>query len=353
MGDLPRVVHVAPDPAGRGGMAAVVRSLLESPLRERYALDAIVTHRMGSRATRVLVSARGLSRLALWCARNRGGIVHIHSAVRGSIYRKAVAVVLARWLGARVIFHLHAGPGDIEAFAGRLSARRRTALARALRQADVVVSVSGAGADALRAAFDLPDVVVIANAAPPPPADPPAPVDERVLYLGGFEDPAKGGAVLVEALPTLLASDSPIELALAGPGEPPRELLAACGNGRVSWLGWLDESAKRRELERAAIVVLPSLSEGLPVVLLEAMGYGRAIVASAVGGIPEVVTDGVEGLLLEPGDTRALADALLTLVRAPERARALGAAGRARVARMSQADLVDRLDALYREVAAR
>src|SRR5262249_43720171 len=145
----PPVVHVAPDPAGRGGMAAVVRQLLASPLGERYELSSVVTHRTGSRLPRLLVSLPGATPPAGLCVRHRGGSVPVHPAVRGSIYRKAAAVALARTLGAHVIFHLHAGVGDIEAFAGGLSARRRALLARALRRAHVTVSVSEAGAASL------------------------------------------------------------------------------------------------------------------------------------------------------------------------------------------------------------
>lgn len=353
MTDRPRVVYVAPDPAGRGGMAAVVRALLASRLGERYELSAIVTHRTGSRAARVLVSLEGLGRLAVWCGRHRGAIVHIHSAVRGSIYRKAAATVLARTLGAHVVVHLHAGAGDIADFAATLGSRRRAVLGRALRRAHVVVSVSEAGAEALRHTFALPAVVVIPNAAPTPPPQVPMPEADRVLYLGGFEDPAKGGAELVRALPLLSSAGDPApRVVLAGPGEPPAELRASA-NGHVEWRGWLSEAQKRSALEQAAVVVLPSRSEGLPIVLLEAMGYRRAIVATRVGGMPEVITDGVDGLLVPPGDPQALADALLTLVRDPTRARVLGGAAHARVATMSEDAFVERLDALYRELLAR
>jgi glycosyltransferase involved in cell wall biosynthesis len=79
------------------------------------------------------------------------------------------------------------------------------------------------------------------------------------------------------------------------------------------------------------IVVLPSLSEGLPMVALEAMSLGRPIVATQVGGIPEIVVDGVTGVLVPPGDHRALATAIGSLLSDTERARALGHAGQTRV----------------------
>jgi glycosyltransferase involved in cell wall biosynthesis len=81
------------------------------------------------------------------------------------------------------------------------------------------------------------------------------------------------------------------------------------------------------------VLVLPSLSEALGLVLLEAGALGVPVVATAVGGIPEVVEDGVTGILVPPGQPDALADAVTRLLRDPERARAMGEAGRARVER--------------------
>ena len=90
---------------------------------------------------------------------------------------------------------------------------------------------------------------------------------------------------------------------------------------------------------------------GLPVV--EAMAAGRPVVASRAGGIPELVADGRTGLLVEPGDPLALADALLTLLADPERARAMGAAGRKdAVAHWTWQRAADRLCAVYGSLAA-
>jgi glycosyltransferase involved in cell wall biosynthesis len=347
LGRRPAVAIVSPDPAGRGGMAAVVRGLLDSPLAQRYALTPIVTHRTGSVPRRVAVSLRGMAALARWCLRHPGGVVHVHSAVRGSLYRKAAAIALARLLRHPVVVQFHAGPGDIDAFAAPLSRRRLAALSWALHRAQLVLSVSEAGARSLRETFGLRQVDVIPNAVPRWPAEAPPLGEPLVLFLGGFEDPAKGGVELVAALERVLARQPAARIVLAGPGTPP-PLPAG-----VEWRGWLDQAAKRAALEQATIVTLPSNSEGLPIVLLEAMGYGRALVATRVGGIPEIVSDGAEALLVDAGDVPALAEALLQLLADPARVAALGAAARARVVELGADDVVARLDRIYRELAAR
>ena len=96
------------------------------------------------------------------------------------------------------------------------------------------------------------------------------------------------------------------------------------------------------------VFVLPSLWEGFGLVLVEAMAAGRPVVASAVGPIPEIVADGETGLLVPPGDPVALAEAIITLLRDPARAAAMGKAGRSRVEQELRLDaMVARTEALY------
>lgn len=104
-------------------------------------------------------------------------------------------------------------------------------------------------------------------------------------------------------------------------------------------------------LRRAALFVLPSLTEGLPLTVLEAMASGIPVVATSVGGIPEVVEDGATGVLVPAGDPAALADALLRVHSNPVDARAMGLAGRRRVEAMFDVRrTVSQYQGLYREI---
>ena len=105
--------------------------------------------------------------------------------------------------------------------------------------------------------------------------------------------------------------------------------IAQLGLGdRVHLLGFRTDIPEL--LAGCDLFVLPSLFEGLPLSILEAMAAGKAVVATAIGGNDEAVVDGVTGLLVPPADPEALADALRTLLREPERRRRLGEAGRRR-----------------------
>ena len=104
-------------------------------------------------------------------------------------------------------------------------------------------------------------------------------------------------------------------------------------------------------LETLDVVALPSWTEGLPIVLLEAMAHGRPVVATPVGGTPELVTDGETGLLVPPRDPEALAAALRRVLDDPDLARRLGTAARARVAeRFTAAEQARRTLAIYDDV---
>lgn len=349
----PLVAHLGPDPADGGGMPEALRRVLASRLATTHLLRVIPTHRTGSLPARLAVFARALGALAAFCLGCGPRIVHIHATVRGSMYRKVLCVALAKALGRPVVLHVHAGAAELALLHDRVAAPTRAAFGWAFRHADRVLAVSSATARVAEAQFGAGSATVLPNAAPDPvPAGEPiarAAGEAEILYLGGFADPVKGADVLLAAVPEILRRTPGALLSLAGPGTPP---AGATDRPGVRWLGWLDEAGKREALGRAEIFVLPSTSEGLPMTLLEAMAHGRAIVATRVGGVPDVVTDGVEGLLIAPSDPDALATALAELVADADRRRTLGAAAQARASALGADAVADRLAALYQELLA-
>jgi glycosyltransferase involved in cell wall biosynthesis len=179
-----------------------------------------------------------------------------------------------------------------------------------------------------------------AGAEPPAAGDGPA---AGVLYVG----PAaahKGRAVLLEAhrrLPAGLA-----RLVVVGDGGP--------DTPGVEYAGRLDGDALWARYRAAAVVVVPSVwPEPCPTVALEAMGWGRPLVASRNGGLVDLVADGDSGVLVPPGDPAALAAALRALLEDGGRRRAMGTAALARAQAFSTGAVVPRIEATYREVASR
>jgi glycosyltransferase involved in cell wall biosynthesis len=177
---------------------------------------------------------------------------------------------------------------------------------------------------------------------PPPPAPPAEP---RLLAIGRLIS-IKGFDVLLRAFALARADVPALTLDLAGDGPLAADLRAAAPEG-VRFLGHVAPVAPL--LEQAAVVVVPSRGEGFGMVALEAAERGRAAIVSDVGGLPEIVEHGATGLVVPPGDERALADAIVQLVRTPEIVRAYGEAARERAVREFSADAAaDGVEAVYR-----
>jgi glycosyltransferase involved in cell wall biosynthesis len=225
-------------------------------------------------------------------------------------------LVHAHWLAAGLVARTLGRPYVLQVWGTDVElARHAPLLARpVLRGARVVVCASRALADQARGLGGL-DVRVIPSGVDLPAsvgaeAEPP-----EILYAGRLS-PEKGVAELVEAARGL-------KLVVAGDGPLRDELPGA--------LGLVPHDELERLLARAAVVVCPSRREGFGVVCAEAMAHGRPVVATAVGGLLDLVVDGETGLLVPPRDPPALRAAIDRLLADPGLRRRLGEAGRERI----------------------
>jgi len=282
------------------------------------------------------------ARLAARLARHRPRILHTHlvhadvlGQVAGTIARVPLRISTKHGFDP---FREHRVVAAADRFAGR-RAHVHIAISRGL--ARYLDEVEG---------FDERSFEIVHYGIPTGPGPAASGDPLRILCVGRLI-PVKGHSVLLDAFSRARAELPGLTLAIAGSG-PLEEKLRTRADEGVDWLGHV--SPVEPELERAGIVVVPSLGEGFGMVALEAMARGRAVVASDVGGLPEIVADGETGLLVPPGDADALAAALLALARDPARARVLGEAGRRRAqVEFSVERCVERTDALYRAALAR
>ena len=180
-------------------------------------------------------------------------------------------------------------------------------------------------------------------------------VDQDAFLIAsvGRLEPVKGHFHLIDALPDVIRRHPHTILALVGDGELLRDL-----KDRARSLGLADRvrfPGHRKDvagiLAAADLFVLPSLNEGFGLALLEAMAAGLATVASRVGGVPEVVSEGETGILVPPAEPHALADAVLRLMGDPEGRTRMGTAGRERARQCFSIErTVRQTDRLYREL---
>jgi glycosyltransferase involved in cell wall biosynthesis len=153
-------------------------------------------------------------------------------------------------------------------------------------------------------------------------------IDQRALLIGtaGRLDPVKGHIGLLRAAKTILQADPHARFAVIGDGPLGKQLMTQATELHVDQaFHFIGPRADVFDLMAAMdIFVLPSLNEGIPMALLEAMTLARPAVAAAVGGIPEVIQDRCNGLLVPAGDDVALAEACIELSRDAQLAQALG-----------------------------
>jgi glycosyltransferase involved in cell wall biosynthesis len=277
--------------------------------------------------------------------RLRPDVVHAHYASHYGI--------LAAWAGLSPLV-VSVWGADVEVFPRR-SFVARWLLCRALAQADRVTATSAYLARITRQLVPGVGVEVV-----PFGVDTgffqPAPVRDTLLVVSNKHLEAVYGAeLLVEATARLRREGLAVKLVLLGGGsraETIRRQAATLGLGEAVHLaGPQSPEEVRAWLEQAAVAAYPSYRESFGVATLEASAMGRPVVASRVGGLTEVVVDGVTGVLVPVGDVGALAAALADLLRDPDRRARMGAAGVRWVRdHFSWTASLDRMEAVYRVV---
>jgi glycosyltransferase involved in cell wall biosynthesis len=179
-------------------------------------------------------------------------------------------------------------------------------------------------------------------------------LDRHKILVGfvGWLLPIKGPMHLLNAMDLVRRRHPEAVLVFVGKGELEQELKAKAEKLEMSnsavFLGWRKDLAEIMQL--LDILVLPSLNEGMGRVVVEAMAAAKPVVASLTGGIPDLVRHNETGLLVPPGNETALAESIQWLIENPESAKIMGLKGRQRCEPFSLQSMIDKLDALYRDL---
>jgi glycosyltransferase involved in cell wall biosynthesis len=335
---------------------------------------AFVAERLGVRVVSVpemereisaLHDAASIRRLAEIIRAERPHVLHTHTAKAGALAR--AAALLAGSARPPVVLHTFHGHVLKGYFGPARTAFFKRVERTLARLSDVLVAVSPEVRDELVELGVAPPgkFVVIRLGIPLEErlADPTSELDYRRLY--GIPEQAfvvgwvgrmtgvKDTATALEILRATRERGVEAVLCLVGDG-PDRERLEQAahdlGIARACYfVGYQEDVAGYYRLFDAFL--LPSVTEGTPVSAIEALASGTPVVANRVGGVPDVVRDGVDGYLVDPGDVEGAATSLATLAANPELGERLGSAGRARVLeRYSVSRLVDDVDRLYRSL---
>jgi glycosyltransferase involved in cell wall biosynthesis len=338
-----------------GGIASVVNAYREDGLFERRAIIYIATHCNGTTPQKFrLFMYSWFSYLAMLL---QGNVIlaHVHTAADASFWRKTLFIFPGFLLRVPTVLHIHAG-GFPDFYEHRCSVLARSIVRYVCDRADCVIVVSAALKHWTESISKNQQIVTIYN-----PVHVPVLVDAtlrtqaQVLFLGRLEK-GKGIYDLLHAIRQIVGRHPNIKLILGGDGDLERTRAAIHQLGIAAYVelpGWVSGPAKALLLAQAAVYVLPSYAEGLPMSLLEAMSAGLAVIATPVGGIPEAITDGVEGCLVPPGDVDKLSATLDTLLSDKGLRHRMGAAGRTKAEIVfSSKHIIPLIEELYRQLGA-
>jgi glycosyltransferase involved in cell wall biosynthesis len=316
--------------SNRSGGVGTMMAALQAQWGSQVTARVIDTRGPGSRVAGILYFASTMVRFvpAAWWA----DVVHLHMTTRGSVVRKCMLSTLARALGRPVIVHMHGA--DFFAYYDALLPVWQRRVASSLRAASHVVVLGEGWRHFLieRAGLDESRVSVVRNAIAQPLARPrPEGEMTHLLFLGRLGE-RKGVPDLLAALASRPLSCRRWRATLAGDGEVAHfaGLVGRAGlAGRISLPGWVGRDEAARLLASADVLVLPSHDEALPMAVIEAMAHGVPVIATPVGVLGEILLNDSNALVVRPGDTGGLAEALVRLIDDAPLRRRLGQAGHA------------------------
>ncbi|WP_158258728.1 glycosyltransferase family 4 protein [Rhodopila globiformis] len=343
---------------GMGSIMDYLASQQHDPL-DRFDLKRLESRGGGHIAFSPLFLAAAVGRIVLEAMRGRLAVVHLNLAERGSVYRKAVLLAVAKLSGGRVLLHLHAA--QIVQFHASVGPARRMLMRWMFHAADHCVVLGEVWRRWVADTFDIRAnrISVIYNGVPataPRPRTVPRDGRFRLLFVGNLLE-RKGVKDLLQAFATPSLRSRNIELTMAGGGpvEQCRALAQQLGIAdRLRFTGWVSQEAARDLMVNADALILPAYDEGLPLVILEALASATPVICTPVGSIPEVLADHETALFVSPGDVSGIAAAIVELIDQPATGRRIAAAGSALYERLFTMEAFARsIGSLYATLAPR
>lgn len=315
-----RVVIVGPPLSASGGIGRVMAYTLAALATDDLEPRVLDTRGLGSSPwSSVLPLLRSCGILLRLGALGQADVAHVNISSHGSALRKGLVVRVCRLARIPVVLHLHASsfPEFFTPLPGWAQEWVRNTFGLPARVI-VLGQVWGRYVqDVLAVPPERVTVIPNATASAVAVAQPRAPGEPlHIVFLGRLGS-RKGLPELLQALADPRLCGRKWRATVAGDGDVNTYQAHATElglDGRIVFPGWVDTEVVQEILADAHVLVLPSHAEGLPMSVLEAFAAGVPVVCTPVGGLPEVVIDEGNGLLIPPGDVGSLADALLRLL---------------------------------------
>jgi polysaccharide biosynthesis protein VpsI len=311
-----------------GGIKTVVNNYMHTNNFNDYKFYWIHTHDNSSLIKRLFLFIRSLL-IITFKAFGRKKIFHIHMAMRGSFFRKFIIVVLLKPLKHKTIIHLHGS--EFKDFYNHSSSIIKRLIKFVFENVDDVIVLSNSWKIFILSIAPGSNVFVVNNYVEQVPfIKSSESCDEGKIifsFFGAIGD-RKGIFDLIKAFKNVLPILDNCELHVYGDGKI-NEAKALCQELGIDFStkfhGWTAGKNKNIAMNRSDVIILPSYNEGLPMVILEAFSISKPVISTYVGGIPEVIENGENGILINPGDIESLTRSMVELASNPKLREYMGA----------------------------
>jgi glycosyltransferase involved in cell wall biosynthesis len=309
------IVQIGASLEQNGGIATVENLILKyTP--DDVRVTHITSHDEGSILHRIKVFTKCVFQLLGQLILKPTDVIHIHVSDRGSLIRKSIVALIGFSFGKPVVMHTHGGPFPVT-YAGLPKAAQKFLNWLFGKCSGFIVLSQGWKDFYVQTCHLNPQKVwVLIN-----PTEIPATIPDRVdregvvtLFYCGRISQQKGAFDMIRAFAQLPPQNlNSAHLIIAGDVgiEEGKQLVESLNlTTSVSFPGWVNADDREKLLAKSDIFLLPSYHEGMPMGVLEAMSWGLPVITTPVGGIPEVISDRENGLLINPGDIDALSEAM-------------------------------------------
>lgn len=295
------VLMIGPDPEGLGGISRVVKLWQASGLFSKHNIKYISSIANSSHS-KLLILIKALIKFILSCGKGCR-CVYIHTASYNSFYRKSLFITICYLLNKKIILHIH--PSYFFTFLSTFDGFRKKLFFSLLNHVDIFIVLTREMKSNIKTLFPNKVVYVLKN-----PVNVKGMVNKkgilrdknRLLYLGWYNE-GKGVYDLVDAIKILADQGNYIVMNFFGTKEIEKLRQYVVEKGlteKINVNGWANNEHKLDELFKATMLILPSHTEGIPNVILEAMATKTPIVSTLVGGLKEVLKDGEYAIIAEP-----------------------------------------------------
>ena len=311
-----KVCMIVPSFSAKGGIATVVSGYRGTELEKQYDIKYIESYCDGSKVKKICKAIEAYFSFLKEMIINKPDLVHIHSSFGGSFYRKLPFVYIANIFNVPVINHIHGS--EIANLYINASKQKKRLVENCFDRCEYLVVLSEEWKKNLQVVKTNTSKIVIENYST---------IhkeclkrknhqDKIILFLG-FITELKGVFDIPDIAKKIIEHNSNVKFVLAGSGEIEKlqAIIEKKGISQYfSFPGWIKKEEKENLLQNADIFFLPSYTEGMPMSILEAMGYGLPIVTTNVGGIPQLVENGKNGYMIDPGKIDDFAKVILELI---------------------------------------